>query len=97
MRFIVGPIDAPANSPNPRENIRPQSILEAVFLLPAKLTARSEPSETKSKQGKTISVGFELEPSCGRQRSGSPQAKSCAKSKDQSAGGESGIRTHGTR
>ncbi len=56
MRFIVGPIDAPANSPNPRENIRPQSILEAVFLLPAKLAPRSDSSASKSKQGKAIQV-----------------------------------------
>jgi outer membrane lipoprotein-sorting protein len=36
MHFIVGPVGAPATSTNPRENIRPQMILEAIRWLSAK-------------------------------------------------------------
>jgi hypothetical protein len=36
MRFLAGPVDAPANSSNPRENIRPSVILEAIRWLPAR-------------------------------------------------------------
>jgi hypothetical protein len=30
MRFIVGPVDAPATSSNPRENLRPQPVIDAL-------------------------------------------------------------------
>jgi outer membrane lipoprotein-sorting protein len=30
MRFFVGPVDAPATSQNPRENLRPQPVIDAL-------------------------------------------------------------------
>lgn len=56
MRLIVGPVDAPANSPNPRENIRPQLILEAIFLLPAKLIGRADYPISRTNHEPTIPV-----------------------------------------
>jgi hypothetical protein len=34
MRFLVGPVGAPANSPNPRENLRPQPLIDAFYWTP---------------------------------------------------------------
>jgi hypothetical protein len=56
MRLIVGPVDAPANSPNPRENIRPQLILEAIFLLPAKLIGRADHPASRNNHEETVPV-----------------------------------------
>jgi hypothetical protein len=66
MRLIIGPVDAPANSRNPREDIRPQWILEAIFLLPAKLASHVGYSNSKAHQEKSIEV--ELTTSAGREQ-----------------------------
>lgn len=64
MRFIVGPVDAPETSANPRENIRPQMILEAIRWFPAKLEKSSFSTPAKDNQRKTIDV--ELTTSAGK-------------------------------
>jgi len=39
MRFFVGPVDAPPISSNPRENLRPKPIVDALHWFPAKLVS----------------------------------------------------------
>jgi hypothetical protein len=56
MRLILGPVDAPGNSLNPRENIRPQLILEAIFLLPAKLVGHVDHPGSRNNREETIQV-----------------------------------------
>jgi hypothetical protein len=64
MHFFVGPADAPETSANPKENIRPQMILEAVRWLPAKLENSSvHPPMTKDGNE---SIDVELTTSTGR-------------------------------
>jgi hypothetical protein len=41
-RFLVGPADAPAQSENPRENLRPQPIVDALLWRSGKLSRSSE-------------------------------------------------------
>jgi hypothetical protein len=66
MRLIIGPVDAPANSPNPREDIRPNWILEAIFLLPAKLANRAAAFYPKDRRQRSLEV--ELTTSAGKRQ-----------------------------
>ncbi len=63
MRLILGEVDAPATSPNPREDIRPQAILEAVRLLPARLSG--SPVATPRRPAHSTTVDVELDASTG--------------------------------
>ncbi len=56
MRFIVGPVDAPATSADLRENVRPQAVLEALHWLPAKLESANESPSMKGNETETIEV-----------------------------------------
>jgi hypothetical protein len=56
MRLIVGSVDALETSPDPRENIRPRMVLEAIHWLPAKL--RKPPTPAENHQIQTIDVSL---------------------------------------
>jgi hypothetical protein len=43
MRFFVGPVDAPPVSSNPRENLRPQPIVDALHWFPARHVSAAAP------------------------------------------------------
>jgi hypothetical protein len=43
MRFFTGRVDAPPVSPNPRENLRPQPIVDALHWFPARLANAAVP------------------------------------------------------
>ncbi len=62
-RLIVGEADAPATSPNPREDIRPQAILEAIRLLPARFSG--SPVATPGRPAHSTAVDVELAASTG--------------------------------
>jgi len=64
MRFIIGPVDSPVNSSDPRENIRPQMILEALRWLPARLLGSLAQRSVAKHGSKAIEV--ELRTSTGR-------------------------------
>lgn len=56
MRLFVGPVDAPATSTNPRENLRPQPIIDALHWLQAQLEYATGPSAMKGSNARTIDV-----------------------------------------
>jgi hypothetical protein len=69
MTFVVGPVDAPAASSDPRENIRPQMVLEAIRWLPAKLrgaasvnqgTSEIVPVALTTSAGSIVAAQFEF-------------------------------------
>ena len=55
-RLIVGEADAPATSANPRENVRPQAILEAIRLLPARISGASVTNPGRLDLSRTLDV-----------------------------------------
>ncbi len=56
MRFFVGPVDAPATSSNPRENLRPQPIVDALHWFHAKLADTAAARNLKSANDRTIEL-----------------------------------------
>jgi hypothetical protein len=56
MRFFVGPVDAPATSLDPRGNLRPEAVLEALHWLPAKLERQAGPGNAAADRSAKIEV-----------------------------------------
>jgi hypothetical protein len=54
--FLVGAVDAPANSPNPRENLRPQPLIDALDWPPATALAGSAASQSPTPGRRAIEV-----------------------------------------
>lgn len=67
MRFLVGPVDAPANSPNPKENLRPQSLVDA-FRWPNGTSLGITPAQPASRGVRVL--GIQLLPLRGVPRKG---------------------------
>ena len=56
MRFFVGQVDAPQTSADPRENVRPEAILEALHWIPARMSRTTGSPFRKGNQTETINV-----------------------------------------
>jgi hypothetical protein len=56
MRFFVGPVDAPPVSSNPRENLRPQPIVDALHWFPARLVSAAAPGGSGTGDVRALSV-----------------------------------------
>ena len=56
MKFFVGSVNAPPTSSNPRENLRPQMVLEALHWSQAKLAASPGSASKKGAGSQTIEV-----------------------------------------
>lgn len=66
MHLFAGPVDAPATSSNPRENLRPQPILDALHWLPARLVSAPAPAISRDR---SQAIEVELTDSSGAQKS----------------------------
>jgi hypothetical protein len=56
MRFFVGQVDAPQTSTDPRENVRPEAVLEALHWIPARMSRKTGSPLRKGNQTETIDV-----------------------------------------
>src|SRR5580693_4372092 len=56
MRFFVGPVDAPAKSQNPRENLRPQPVIDSLRWLHGTLNKTSSGSGSGMRGSRVIVV-----------------------------------------
>ena len=54
-RFLVGPVEAPADSPNPKENIRPQPLFDA-FRLPNGTSLGKTPAQPANRGVRVLSI-----------------------------------------
>ena len=56
MRFFVGPVDAPPVSSNPRENLRPQPIVDALHWFQARLVSAGAPGGSETGDVRALNV-----------------------------------------
>lgn len=58
MRFLVGPVDAPATSKNPRENLRPRPLVDALHWVAATLSPPIQSSGNEQGSHHSIAVNL---------------------------------------
>lgn len=62
MRLFAGPVDAPATSANPRENLRPQPVIDALRWPAGTLQRKSEQNRAHSLGARTITLNLMSSP-----------------------------------